>query len=1088
MSFFRNWPQWLRRTFQLLALGFVIYTALGGPWRNYKVAHNHRRLVSLMWGDTWGTLYGLNEDALSLFGEPYEQSLNFLGSSWTGRVLGIDTSDPLLATSHMLRSRTLAKGMLLGLMVPLIVALLLGKIFCSHLCPMRLVFEVGEFARRGIRRFGVGLGTHRSSARFGGWIMLGGFGASLLGSVALWVWILPYVSVSLGLFLSLTTGAFQFLLLVGVFWLLVDMLVAPGYFCHNLCPTGFLLEKIGHFSLLKLRKPSPEPCPQSCRVCEDTCPYALSPKTMTKLPACDNCGRCVPACPSTRLSRRFALPLAVAILLMSSSAMAHHNKGLPHYGYFENYPQVPTEEYVAIEGRWEFGASIFNFQGMDRRTADTPNDVKLFIYLYDLKADKAYMGPVTFEIRQGDELVITLKRAKVDEESVYSTRVTLPRSGDYVLLAKLADGSSARLRFQVDLASDRVNWLVVGGIGLPVLLLFGLALFGRARRNKRRRPGSRTSGAAAVVLICLGALCASASAQVNDPAPTASPRTRKAMLDEPCALCGMLGCTAEHSTAPKGTAKKGAGVVCEHCGMVDCTMAHYQTEGGKSVMVMGGIPFWLFLCGIGGIIIFSFVAAEWLAPQAKRGFRINLIGNRRVYAMVRSRWFQAIPQLLMALIFVFLIYAGLFGSRIANITPIAVWTIWWAGLIVLVLLLGSAFCFICPWDAVSNLFSRLRLAARVDSLSLGLPFPKALANLYPAIFLFAVLTWLELGYGVTTDPRWTAYMALGMVALAIMGALLFDGKRFCAHGCPVGRICGIYGNFSPVEIRARKPKTCEYCATEDCLNGNERGYPCPTGISLKTVGAATMCTMCTECIKSCNKQNVAFNLRPFGSDLREIRQPRMDEAWLAITLLALTFFHGLSMTPAWENFKPGGNSILKWMAIHLGTPKVFNFTVGMAAAVALPAGVYWLSCRVAAKISGGDVSVRRLFMHYAYSLLPVALFYHLAHNLMHLLMEGGGIVPLLSDPLGTGADYLGTRGVHLGSLISDQAMWFLQVVLILIGHIYGIIVAHRIGHSLYQDKRKALRSLTPMLLMMILLSIGGLWLMHLDMNMRSGRM
>jgi hypothetical protein len=214
----------------------------------------------------------------------------------------------------------------------------------------------------------------------------------------------------------------------------------------------------------------------------------------------------------------------------------------------------------------------------------------------------------------------------------------------------------------------------------------------------------------------------------------------------------------------------------------------------------------------------------------------------------------------------------------------------------------------------------------------------------------------------------------------------------------------------------------------------------------------------------------------------------MDEAWLAITLLALTFFHGLSMTPAWENFKPGGSSVLKWMSITLGTPKVFNFTVGMLVAIALPTGFYWLSCKVAAKISGGGVSVRKLFIHYAYSLLPVALFYHLAHNLMHLLMEGGEIVPLLSDPLGNGANYFGTRGAHIGSLISDQAMWYLQVALILIGHIYGIIVAHRIGHSLYKDKRAALKSLTPMLLMMILLSIGGLWLMHLDMNMRSGRM
>ena len=54
-----------RRALQLSVFAFVIYSAMGGAWRNYKVAHNHRRLVTLMEGEFWGTLYGLNEDVLS---------------------------------------------------------------------------------------------------------------------------------------------------------------------------------------------------------------------------------------------------------------------------------------------------------------------------------------------------------------------------------------------------------------------------------------------------------------------------------------------------------------------------------------------------------------------------------------------------------------------------------------------------------------------------------------------------------------------------------------------------------------------------------------------------------------------------------------------------------------------------------------------------------------------------------------------------------------------------------------------------------------------------------------------------------------
>ncbi len=552
------------------------------------------------------------------------------------------------------------------------------------------------------------------------------------------------------------------------------------------------------------------------------------------------------------------------------------------------------------------------------------------------------------------------------------------------------------------------------------------------------------------------------------------------------ALSGLLvlWLTAIAHAAPEG-------IVCPHCGMLNCTMEHVAKADGGSVMIMGGIPFWLFLVGIGGIILLSFVATEWLAPKVGTGFRRNLIKNRKVYKVFRSRWLQAVPQLIMVVLLLALLYVGLFGSRIANLTPIAVWTIWWAALIFAVLVMASVWCFVCPWDGIANLATRLRAAARVEPLGLGLKFPTWLANVYPAIILFAGLTWLELGYGVTTNPRTTSYMGLTMIGFAVMGALLFEGKRFCAHVCPVGRICGMYGTFAPIEIRARNPKTCKSCKTEDCLNGNEHGYPCPTGLSLKTIQSSAMCTMCTECIKSCNRHNVALNLRPFGADLRAVKTPRLDEAWLCISLLTLTLFHGLSMTPLWEDFRPGNWSILRWMAIELGTPQVVNFSIAMAVFCVVPATVYWIVCKLGAMWAKKGITAGQLFRSFAYSLLPIALFYHLAHNLMHLMMEGGHIVPMLSDPMGDGSNYFGTADMKVGHLLSEGTLWYMQIGLILTGHIVGILVAHRVAHRIYDnedDKKAATRSLIPMLILMIGLSIGGLYLMHVDMNMRVGRM
>ncbi len=173
----------------------------------------------------------------------------------------------------------------------------------------------------------------------------------------------------------------------------------------------------------------------------------------------------------------------------------------------------------------------------------------------------------------------------------------------------------------------------------------------------------------------------------------------------------------------------------------------------------------------------------------------------------------------------------------------------------------------------------------------------------------------------------------------------------------------------------------------------------------------------------------------------------------------------------------------------LGVGELASFSVGMAVVCVAPIGAYALTTKVAAWwVRGGVVGFRELFVNYAWSVLPVALFYHLAHNSMHLFMEGQDVVPALSDPLGRGWDLFGTADMHLQPLLGQASTWGVQVSLVLVGHLFGLVIAHRISRRLFDDPKQATRSLVPMLGMMVLLSIGGLWLMHLDMNMRMGRM
>ena len=518
-------------------------------------------------------------------------------------------------------------------------------------------------------------------------------------------------------------------------------------------------------------------------------------------------------------------------------------------------------------------------------------------------------------------------------------------------------------------------------------------------------------------------------------------------------------------------------------------MVHHMLPDGGVVMVMQGIPGWMFGLGVAVVILLSFVVVEIRGLAEPSRWRLNLTASPRMHRLLRKRWFQPLLQAPVLAIFLFTLYAGLFGSGARNIAPVLVWTIWWAALIFAVALLGSAWCVVCPWDALTNLVTRLGgVFGYNEPLGFQLKAPGWLANVYPAILLFIGLTWLELGWGVTNDPRATATLGVAMTAGAVGFGLVFEKRVFCQSFCFIGRITGIYGMFAPIEVRPRDPRVCGVCTSRACLTGGGEGYACPMAVDLGKLDTNERCTGCTECFKSCPSLAPALRIRPPGQDLHRTEKPRMDSAWLALVLLALTGFHGLSMTPMWQDFGPGTRDIVGWIQGWSGLPWLGAFTVGMLGVMAMPIAVYALCIWLAWLWTKKVVPFGQLFTHYAYSVLPVALFYHLAHNAMHLFMEGQDIWPLLSDPLGRGWDLFGTASSHPGPILGQVPTWVVQVVLICIGHVVGVLVSHRLAKRLFSERSEAIKSLVPILVMMVLLSIAGLWLMHLDMNMRMGRM
>jgi polyferredoxin len=610
---------------------------------------------------------------------------------------------------------------------------------------------------------------------------------------------------------------------------------------------------------------------------------------------------------------------------------------------------------------------------------------------------------------------------------------------------------------------------------------------------------------------------------------------RQLEREQSCVAChrDWAGSAASLESAPRP---------CPVCGMPDCQMGcvtRGRTQAGERVVLMAGVPRGLFLGAVAIVLVVSFGLVEFLgragrppaartpeepaasahpslpsdglmapgdepairgakgderayavAPPAARrdAWRWNVLSLTAVAWCVRQAWFRPLLQGSMFGLFCFLIYAGFAGDAVVNITPLLTWTIWWAGLIFLVLFLGKAWCFVCPWDFAATLAQGVsRLWGSPRPFTLGWRWPRAMRNIYLAIGLFILLTWLELGYRVTGSPRATAVLALRMVALSVIPALLFDRRSFCRYGCMIGRISGLYALFAPVEVRSADPAGCRDCHTRDCYRGNDAGPPCPTSLYLPVLHENTYCIQCGYCMRTCATGNVAFHVRPFAADLMRLTRPRSDEAVLAVILLALTFFHGLTMTPIWDS--ADRVSVVGWLRGALGVGPLAAFSVGMAGVLIVPALLYGLLCAATRWLMhDAAVSWRQVWLHFAYALVPVALFYHLAHNAMHLFSEGQYLLPLLSDPLGWGWDLFGTAPWRPGPLLAARTIGWVQVGLVIVGHVFGIVVAHRVARRLYGDSPRATLAQVPMLAGMVLFSWSSLWLLHLDMNMRSSLM
>ncbi len=454
--------------------------------------------------------------------------------------------------------------------------------------------------------------------------------------------------------------------------------------------------------------------------------------------------------------------------------------------------------------------------------------------------------------------------------------------------------------------------------------------------------------------------------------------------------------------------------------------------------------------------------------------------------LISNRWVLLCLKLVMVGFFLTVIVAGLYGTPIPerNFSTLMTWNLWWAGLVFSVFFLGSAWCAVCPWDAIATWLVRRRLWQRAEpNNSLNLRVPVYLKTVWPALFMFIALTWLELGVGVTINPYATALISLLMVVMATVSLAVFERKAFCKHFCPVGRTIGFYSQLSTIELRPKNQETCDNCTDLSCYHGTETVDPCPTSLVMGRLTQNSYCTSCGNCSQSCPDNNIAWRLRQPSIEAITGARPRWDEAWFMLVLLALTAFHGITMLPFWE-------AIMSQFARIIGDSGqlLLSFSLGLVLIISLIVGFYSVMIMLTRWMNSALLSFKQSFSIMAFTSLPLAFAYHMAHNLNHLIREGGGLTAVMLNPLGVGTLPLTMAEKHQRHLdlwMSQDVLFAIQSIIMIFGTVIALKTVAKRGQQLAsQASQNTKVCLAPMYAYVLAITAMHVWMLTQAMIMR----
>jgi hypothetical protein len=193
-------------------------------------------------------------------------------------------------------------------------------------------------------------------------------------------------------------------------------------------------------------------------------------------------------------------------------------------------------------------------------------------------------------------------------------------------------------------------------------------------------------------------------------------------------------------------------------------------------------------------------------------------------------------------------------------------------------------------------------------------------------------------------------------------------------------------------------------------------------------------------------------------------------------MLGSVGFDGLSRTAWWQNRLAGIKD--PFIPDATGTGEVLAMLASLGALLwfcVLVGAAYQATCVLMRWSVDGD---RPLAADFVLSLVPIALVYAVAHYFSLFVIQGQYVIPLLSDPFGRGWDLLGFADYKPNlAPFAPETIWYVQAGALVAGHVAGLAVAHDRAVTIFRTRRDALRSQYAMLALMVLYTVGGLWIL-----------